>query len=171
MNHHESSWVIMGHQESLGIGTGHHVANTHTPHLMSVSPKLRLPPPPAPLPNTHTQQMQVHHAIPGETIVLDTLSGWGMNGSLVTLVPLKPLFATSSSPTLDASSSSSSLSSRAVASIVVGCITGATLLVGGGMLVLRCGAVASIVVGCITGAALLVGGGMVVLKYGGHRAW
>ena len=101
-----------------------------------------LPPPPPP----HTcTQMQVLNANP-KVIVLANISGWGVNGSLVTVVPEQLLLyahlipSNYTPPAMPPSgSSSSSLSSGAVAGVVVGCIVGAALLLLlGGLLLLRC---------------------------------
>ena len=74
---------------------------------------------------------QVGHASP-QVIVLTSMSGWGVNGSLVTLLPDTPL------PQLEPSAPNShGLSSGAVAGIVVGSIAGAALLLGGAALLLR----------------------------------
>ena len=69
---------------------------------------------------------QVQQASP-QLIMLGYMSGWGVNGSLVTLLPDQPLPipTPSSSP-----SSSSGQSLGAVAGIVVGSIVGAAMLVG-----------------------------------------
>ena len=77
------------------------------------------------------QTSQVQAAGP-QRIVLDTMSGWGVNGSLVTLLPDTPLPA----PLPSSASGSTGLSAGAVAGIVVGSCVGAALLVGLGMLLL-----------------------------------
>ena len=96
--------------------------------------------------------MQALHASP-KSLVLANLSGWGVNGTFVTLIPKQPLLYVrliprnstppAKPPTLypsisDRNSSGSSLSSGAVAGVVVGCIVGAALLLLGGVLLLRC---------------------------------
>ena len=74
---------------------------------------------------------QVHQASP-QLIMLDSITGWGVNGSLVTLLPDQvlplPTPPLSSTPPPD---SSSDLSFGALAGVVVGGITGAVLLLGG----------------------------------------
>ena len=68
-------------------------------------------------------------------IRLDSLSGWGVNGSMVTLLPDTPLpeatLLQPPPPLLAASSSSSGLSAGAVVGVVVGSVCGAALLIGG----------------------------------------
>ena len=75
-----------------------------------------------------------------QQIVLDYLSGWGVNGSLVMLVPSQPLpelpVVLSSSPPYLPQASTSGLSAGAVAGIVVGSVLGAATLVGTGVLLL-----------------------------------
>ena len=72
--------------------------------------------------------------------MLDYLSGWGVNGSLVMLVPSHPLpelpVLLSSSPPYLPQASTSGLSAGAVAGIVVGSVLGAAMLVGTGVLLL-----------------------------------
>ena len=68
--------------------------------------------------------------------MLDTMSGWGVNGSLVTLLPDQPLPLLSLPP--PSASSSGSLSSGAVAGIVMGSCVGTALLAGVGVLLLLC---------------------------------
>ena len=77
--------------------------------------------------------VQVRQASP-QLIVLDSLVGWGVNGSLVTLLPDQPLPALP--PPAPPPSSNQGLSSGAIAGIVVGCVAGAALLVGGALLLL-----------------------------------
>ena len=82
-----------------------------------------------------TYSHQVLQASP-QIIVLANMSGWGVNGSLVTLLPNQPLPPTLPSP--PASSSSPGLSYGAVAGIVVGsCVGAALLLLTGGLLLHR----------------------------------
>ena len=82
-----------------------------------------------------TYSHQVLQASP-QLIVLANMSGWGVNGSLVTLLPNQPLPPTLPSP--PASSSSPGLSYGAVAGIVVGsCAGAALLLLTGGLLLHR----------------------------------
>ena len=78
--------------------------------------------------------VQVRLASP-QLIVLDSMVGWGVNGSLVTLLPDQPLPALP--PPAPLSSSSQGLSAGAIAGIVVGSIVGTALLVGGALLLLR----------------------------------
>ena len=71
--------------------------------------------------------------------MLDSFLGWGVNGSLVTLLPDQQLPLPMSPPS---PGSSSGLSTGALAGIVVGCITGAALLLAGTAVLLlnwRCG--------------------------------
>ena len=79
--------------------------------------------------------LQVTRASP-QLILLDSLSGWGVNGNLVTLVPDAPMLAIQAPPPPAPSSSSAGLSSGDVAGIVVGSVVGAALLVGGAVLLL-----------------------------------
>ena len=73
---------------------------------------------------------QVQTASP-QLIVLGTMSGWGVSGNLVTLLPDQPLPLPPPSPSsVPPSSSQEGLSSGAVAGIVVGSVAGAALLVG-----------------------------------------
>ena len=68
-----------------------------------------------------------------QLILLDYMSGWGVNGSLVTLLPDQPLplLSPSSFPSMVVSSSQGqSLSTGAMAGIVVGSIAGAAILTG-----------------------------------------
>ena len=64
--------------------------------------------------------------------MLDTMSGWGVNGSLMMLLPDQPLPLPTGLPLPESVSSSSStgLSSGAVAGIVVGSVVGAVALLG-----------------------------------------
>ena len=71
---------------------------------------------------------QVQAAGP-QLIVLDYMSGWGVNGSFVTLRPDTPLPTPTPSPP-PSPSSSQGMSSGAVAGIVVGSIAGAAILAG-----------------------------------------
>ena len=86
--------------------------------------------------------------------MLDSFSGWGVNGSLVTLLPDMPLPQQAPPPNLHqaaSSSTASALSAGAVAGIVVGSVFGAALLVGAAMLLLihRC----ECMLVCVLGAA------------------
>ena len=74
---------------------------------------------------------QVQAASP-QLIVLDAMSVWGVNGSLVTLLPDQPLpLPTGITPPGSVSSSSSTgMSSGVVAGIVVGSVVGAVALLG-----------------------------------------
>ena len=68
------------------------------------------------------------------------MSGWGVNGSLVTLLPDTPLPPLPPPSAASNGGSSSGLSAGAVAGIVAGSCVGAALLAGGvvGLLLLRC---------------------------------
>ena len=83
--------------------------------------------------------------------MLDSMSAWGVSGSLMTLMPDQPLPQLEAPPALPSPpgpspdyhpSSGPSLTPGAVAGIVVGSIAGAALLLGGVVLLLlrkRCG--------------------------------
>ena len=80
----------------------------------------------------HYLTHQVQRASP-QLIMLDYMSGWGVNGSLVTLLPDTPLplLTPSPFPSMEASSSQGQgLSTEAMAGIVVGSIAGAAILTG-----------------------------------------
>ena len=83
--------------------------------------------------------------------MLDSMSAWGVSGSLMTLMPDQPLPQLEAPPALPSPpgpspdyhpSSGPSLTPGAVAGIVVGSIAGAALLLGGVVVLLlrkRCG--------------------------------
>ena len=114
---------------------------------------LPLPLPDLPTPLTHVEcphcnatataqrlTHQVRQASP-QLIMLDYMSGWGVNGSLVTLLPIQPLPLLTPSPCPSmAASSSHGLSTGAMAGLVVGSIAGAAILTGAAALLLlhRC---------------------------------
>ena len=86
-----------------------------------------------PAPATTTAASQVQAASP-QAIVLDTMSGWGVNGSLVTLLPDQPLPPTPPPPT---AYSSHSLPAGAVAGIVIAAVVMAGVGISVILLLLR----------------------------------